>query len=48
LQARKHNQFSAIKNVFGERQDSEKTDISWYQIEIFEFSWNKKNLFQDS
>jgi predicted CopG family antitoxin len=28
LQARKHNQFSAIKNVFGERQDSEKTDIS--------------------
>jgi len=40
LQARKHNQFSA-KNVFCERQNSEKTNISWYQkIEIFEFSWN--------
>ncbi len=34
-------------NVFCERQNSEKTNISWYQIEIFEFSWNK-NLFQDS
>jgi len=39
LQARKHNQFSA-KNVFCERQNSEKTNISWYQIEIFEFSRN--------
>jgi penicillin V acylase-like amidase (Ntn superfamily) len=29
------------KNVFYERQDSEKTNISWYQIEIFEFSRNK-------
>ena len=32
-------------NVFCERQNSEKTNISWYQIEIFEFSWNK-NPFQ--
>jgi hypothetical protein len=51
LQARKHNQFSAIKNVFSERQDSEKTNISWHQIEYWSFletkiSFKTLNLWQ--
>ena len=46
LQARKHNQFSVTKTSFAKRQDSEKTNISWYQ------SWDtwaflkQKNPFQ--
>ncbi len=45
LQARKHNQLSAIKTSFANRQDSEKRTSHDIKIEILEFSWNK-NPFQ--
>jgi pterin-4a-carbinolamine dehydratase len=38
LQARKHNQFSAIKTSFAKRQDSENMNISWYlNLDIWVF-----------